>query len=242
MSDEFERALGDRLQRYGETVDRAIADASAVAATRPRRAAAVRPSPWRAIAVVGSVGAAALAVTAGVLVMTGDDDPGRRFGSPGAEQVVATDGDRTIGSEPPTTPSTTAVTTTTTSTVTTTVVTTTVAPTQQPAPPTGEPQGPPSNDDGCERYEPNDRFSIGFCDQGRAVVEIQRRLRASVAPDLVIDGYFGPYTLAAVEEFQRSVGLDDDGWVGPDTWSALVPDAPGTDANGNGLVDPWELA
>lgn len=36
-----------------------------------------------------------------------------------------------------------------------------------------------------------------------------------------VDGRFGPRTKAAVQEFQRSKGLTDDGIVGPDTWRAL---------------------
>ncbi|MDP9020786.1 MAG: peptidoglycan-binding protein [Actinomycetota bacterium] len=34
-------------------------------------------------------------------------------------------------------------------------------------------------------------------------------------------GTFGPKTEAAVKQFQRSVGLEVDGKVGPDTWKAL---------------------
>ena len=44
--------------------------------------------------------------------------------------------------------------------------------------------------------------------------------------------------------FQRDAGLEVDGLVGPDTWAALaaVMAPVGTDADGSGIVDPWELA
>jgi peptidoglycan hydrolase-like protein with peptidoglycan-binding domain len=38
---------------------------------------------------------------------------------------------------------------------------------------------------------------------------------------IAVDGEFGPETLAAVERFQREHGLEADGAVGPETWSAL---------------------
>ncbi|MFE9022686.1 peptidoglycan-binding protein [Streptomyces sp. NPDC007808] len=38
-----------------------------------------------------------------------------------------------------------------------------------------------------------------------------------------IDKIFGPATRAAVVDFQQSVGLTADGFVGPRTWAALHP-------------------
>lgn len=38
-----------------------------------------------------------------------------------------------------------------------------------------------------------------------------------------IDKIFGPATRTAVVDFQRSVGLTADGFVGPRTWAALHP-------------------
>lgn len=61
-------------------------------------------------------------------------------------------------------------------------------------------------------------------DRGPAVEDVQRRLRA-LGADLGptgIDGVFLGATLAAVREFQLDRGLDEDGDVGPATWSALV--------------------
>ena len=62
-------------------------------------------------------------------------------------------------------------------------------------------------------------------DQNEEVGELQRRLRAA-GFDVVIDGDFGPTTELAVQQFQKSKGLDPDGIVGPATWSALPEPAP----------------
>lgn len=52
---------------------------------------------------------------------------------------------------------------------------------------------------------------------------IQALLRLNYGFTLAIDGYYGPQTRAAVEEFQRMKGLAVDGVVGPETWAALDP-------------------
>lgn len=58
---------------------------------------------------------------------------------------------------------------------------------------------------------------------GPAVAELQRDMnqifRGYPMMPLVVDGDFGPRTKLAVQEFQRRVGLEDDGIVGPLTWA-----------------------
>ena len=57
-------------------------------------------------------------------------------------------------------------------------------------------------------------------DTGAAVKTLQTRLNAWGAT-LVVDGDFGPATLAAVKAFQTAHHLSVDGIVGPLTWAAL---------------------
>jgi peptidoglycan hydrolase-like protein with peptidoglycan-binding domain len=62
---------------------------------------------------------------------------------------------------------------------------------------------------------------LGFGVEGDGVAETQRLLaRAGVDPGPV-DGDFGPRTLEAVLDFQKSAELDADGLVGPKTLAAL---------------------
>lgn len=62
-------------------------------------------------------------------------------------------------------------------------------------------------------------------DRGPTVEELQVRLNGAGAR-LETDGVFGPNTLAAVEEFQRSRRLTVDGIVGTQTWTALLTGSP----------------
>lgn len=55
-------------------------------------------------------------------------------------------------------------------------------------------------------------------DKGEDVEFLQEKL------GIVQDGDFGPKTLQAVKDFQRSKGLGDDGIVGRKTWEALLGD------------------
>ncbi len=96
-------------------------------------------------------------------------------------------------------------------------------------------------EDTCDSYVENDRYPIRLCDKGHAVTLIQQALKAQ-GYAVQVDGVFGRATRLAVRQFQLDNELEVDALVGPQTWKALVPNAPGTDANGNGIVDPRELA
>jgi peptidoglycan hydrolase-like protein with peptidoglycan-binding domain len=97
----------------------------------------------------------------------------------------------------------------------------------------------------CEEYvEADPAYPIRRCDKGWFVYLTQMLLRQA-GHEIELDSYFGAATEEAVRAFQTGAGLEADGLVGPDTWSALiaqVPPVPGTDTDGNGIVDPWELA
>ena len=52
----------------------------------------------------------------------------------------------------------------------------------------------------CDDYTDNVEYPLRLCDSGEAVRIAQLALRSTVAPELVVDGYFGPRTEAAVHE------------------------------------------
>jgi len=60
---------------------------------------------------------------------------------------------------------------------------------------------------------------------GKLVEALQRTLNARLkpAPDIGVDGEFGPQTLQTVLQFQRAHGLDATGQVDAATWKALGP-------------------
>jgi nicotinamide mononucleotide (NMN) deamidase PncC len=58
--------------------------------------------------------------------------------------------------------------------------------------------------------------------QGDAVRALPSQVASRGANSLAIDGIFGSDTLAAVQQFQTSVGLSVDGIVGPNAWNAYV--------------------
>ena len=58
-------------------------------------------------------------------------------------------------------------------------------------------------------------------EQGGRVRQIQAALKVAVAPNLVIDGDFGPVTEAVVKTFQAAKQLEVDGIVGPATAKVL---------------------
>jgi hypothetical protein len=62
-------------------------------------------------------------------------------------------------------------------------------------------------------------------DRGRAVAELQRRLGVAGPGDPGF-GHFGPRTEAAVRAYQRAHGIEVDGRVGRQTWTALLTGQP----------------
>lgn len=62
-------------------------------------------------------------------------------------------------------------------------------------------------------------FQLG--DAGPEIVEMQQAL-LDLGYDVVADGDFGPGTVAAVREFERSHGLAADGIVGPEVYQTLM--------------------
>ncbi len=101
-------------------------------------------------------------------------------------------------------------------------------------------------DGACPTYTEATAYPVKLLNSGTAVLAIQNALIFD-GQDVVYDGCFGPATNAAVRRFQAANGLVVDGLVGPQTWSALSQvlaengAGGGDDADGNGVVDPWEV-
>ena len=74
---------------------------------------------------------------------------------------------------------------------------------------------PPKNTSECPFKEPTRTIKIGAV--GESVKWIQWHLKASTAPEMVVDGTFYTKTRTAVIEFQKKYGLVTDGIVGPAT-------------------------
>ena len=74
---------------------------------------------------------------------------------------------------------------------------------------------PPKTTSECPFKEPTRTIKIGAV--GESVKWIQWHLKASTAPEMVVDGTFYTKTRTAVIEFQKKYGLVTDGIVGPAT-------------------------
>jgi peptidoglycan hydrolase-like protein with peptidoglycan-binding domain len=61
---------------------------------------------------------------------------------------------------------------------------------------------------------------------GDPVRHLQRALRRTPNPAVVVDGAFGPSTEAAVKDVQQASGLAVDGVAGPRTWAAIPDGGP----------------
>ena len=99
---------------------------------------------------------------------------------------------------------------------------------------------PPTTAGECDLYTTNAQYPLKLCDTGYDVLLVQQALAAQ-GFDVPTTGDFDPATDAAVRAYQEQFGLTVDGLVGRETWTHLVPDAPGQDLNGNGVVDPFEV-
>lgn len=94
----------------------------------------------------------------------------------------------------------------------------------------------------CVRYRADYAYPIQLCGRGEAVRVAQLALSVVDAPP-VADGYFGPLTQGAVRRFQHESGLPVTGEIDEPTWIALTDGtARGHDADGDGIVDPWEVS
>lgn len=95
----------------------------------------------------------------------------------------------------------------------------------------------------CEGYFESSSLPVERCDQGRAVTEMQKRLKAA-GYDTQVDGYFGEKMAKSVYDFQAKNNLLKSGVIDTATWKALAPDQttlPGTDRNNDGLITPDEF-
>lgn len=114
-------------------------------------------------------------------------------------------------------------------------------PATAPPPTTTATTAAPTTEARCTYVEADDAFPLRTCDKGPAVAAVQVQINKR-GQDIDADGYFGPATEQAVRNFQEAAGLEVDGLVGPETWAALYTGEPGgTDADGNGTIEPWEV-
>jgi hypothetical protein len=100
--------------------------------------------------------------------------------------------------------------------------------------------GPTTTGPACE-FEENSSLPLERCNMGPAVAVVQSILQANGFAVDTIDGNFGDQTLYAVRAFQEDEGLEVDGIVGLQTWSALDVSQFGTDEDGDGVIEPDEI-
>jgi peptidoglycan hydrolase-like protein with peptidoglycan-binding domain len=237
MNPELER----RLRRFGATVDEAAANkdahrttagaAETVAALDNVVAIGTRPS--RTVhALVVAAAVVVIAIAGGIAVAITRSGPStstaERPATPTPAGVVETTEVAAAGPIESTAPTTTAA----------PVTTSTNSSRPESSVPVTRPTEPPV----CRSYAPTNDYHLDICDSGAAVRLVQEQLQATVDSSLKVDGYFGPGTRAAVRTFQQLHDLTVDGQVGPATWALLVPEAPGTDTDHNGIVDPDEIS
>jgi murein L,D-transpeptidase YcbB/YkuD len=237
MNPELER----RLRRFGATVDEAAAAKDAQHSTTGTagtfaaldNVVTLDARPRRAVhALVVAAAVVVMAVAGGIAIALNrsgtSTSTAERPATPTIAEVVTTTEAAAAAPIESIVPTTTAPRVATTTSPTRPG--TTAPATRQTAPPV------------CRSYTPTNDFHLDICDSGAAVRLVQEQLQATVDSSLKVDGYFGPGTRAAVRTFQQLHDLTVDGQVGPATWALLVPAAPGTDTDHNGIVDPDEIS
>ena len=102
--------------------------------------------------------------------------------------------------------------------------------------------GPPPTSATSASYLADYAYPMQLCGRGEGIRVAQLALQ-SLEPSLAADGYFGPLTQAAVARFQDGSGLPPTGQIDEPTWMLLtgVGHVDGHDADGDGVIDPWEL-
>ena len=101
--------------------------------------------------------------------------------------------------------------------------------------------GPTTTGPECE-YVENDEFPLERCDAGPAIAAVQSVLQVLEYEIGTVDCLYGDQTLYAVRAFQTDEELPVTGIVDADTWAALdILDEWGTDADGNGTIEPGEI-
>ena len=101
-------------------------------------------------------------------------------------------------------------------------------------------RGPTTTGPQCQ-FEENSSLPLERCDMGPAVAVVQSLLQAEGYDIGTVDGEFGDQTLNAVREFQQDEGLEVDGLVGLQTWTALDVSQFGSDEDGDGVIEPNEI-
>jgi hypothetical protein len=208
---------------------------SSVAATEPTttRASTTTARPT-------TTAAAASTAAAATAVATVEDTEAAATEPPSAAAVAETSEATGAG----------AATTTTSARAVTTTAATESTLTEGSVPAGSEPEstipessGPTTTGPECQFTE-NDEFPIERCDAGPAIAAMQSVLQALEYDIGTVDCLFGDQTLYAVRAFQGDEELTVTGTVDAETWAALeetfLPGW-GTDANGNGTIEPDEI-
>lgn len=130
----------------------------------------------------------------------------------------------------------------------TTVAPTTTAPSTSVSAPAPTTTSVTTAGGGCDEYVPSGpEYPIRRCQTGFEV-RVTQIVLGQRGYDVEADGDFGAATEQAVRAFQADAGLEVDGLVGPDTWSALYVGSPlstggeAVDVDGSGSIDPWEVS